>query len=119
MSIKAIVIDDSNDIKRVFVELLQFNNIQVVGTGSNGREAAELYQKLKPDVVFMDAMMPRYDGFYGLEKIREQDPKSIVFLVTGSINVEDKLDNCNATAILPKPIDMSMIMDTIGRFCMH
>ncbi|MDE1763033.1 MAG: response regulator [Thaumarchaeota archaeon] len=79
MSIRAIVIDDSSDVKRVFVELFQLNNIQVVGTGSNGREAAELYQKLRPDVVFMDAMMPKYDGFYGLEKIREHDPKSSVF----------------------------------------
>lgn len=117
MGITALVVDDNKDVQKVFVELLQFNGITVIGTGSNGKEASELYKKLEPDIVFIDAIMPKYNGFYGLEKIREYDPESVVVLVTGSINVETELDNCNATAILPKPINMDKIMSVVNKFC--
>ncbi|MGI0058763.1 MAG: response regulator [Nitrosotalea sp.] len=119
MGIRAIVIDDNKDIQNVFAELLYFNNVDVVGKGSNGQEAVELYKKLHPDIVFIDAMMPKYNGFYGLEKIREYDPKSTIVLVTGSINVEDEIDGCGASAILPKPIDMIKIMNVVKKFCIH
>ena len=115
----AIVIDDNKDLLDVFVELLQLNGIDVIGSGVNGKEAVELYQKLHPDVVFIDALMPKYDGFYGLKKIRECNPNALVFLVTGSANIEKKLDGCTATAILEKPINMSKIMNAVNRFCTH
>jgi len=119
MVIKAIVVDDNKDILQVFVELLQISKIEVVGTGKNGKEAAELYQKHRPDVVFMDADMPTYDGLYGLAKIREYDPESTIVLVTGSINVENELDNCNANAVLPKPINMDKIMSVVNKFAIQ
>ncbi len=117
MVIKAIVIDHDKDLQKTFVELLRANDIEVMETGSNGKVAYELYKKFHPDIVFMDARMPKYDGFYGLEKIREYDPKSVIVLVNGSINVDRELSTCNATAILSKPISMYRIMDVVNKFC--
>lgn len=111
--LRAIVVDDNKDVRDVFTELLQFSGVRVVGNGKNGKEGYELYRMLHPDVVFMDAMMDEYDGFYGIQKIQEFDPNARVVLVTGSINVEEKLEGCSATAILEKPIDMGKIMDLI------
>ncbi len=119
MGITAIVVDNDKDVKDVFVELLHYSNISVIATGSNGKEAAELYQKHRPDFVFMDVMMPEYNGFYGLEKIREYDIKAKVILVTGSINVENEIDNCDATAILPKPISMNKVIEIVNQFYVH
>lgn len=119
MKINAIVIDDNDDIRDVFAELLQIYDIDVMGTGCNGKEAVELYQKHKPDVVFMDVVMPEYDGFYGLKNIKEYDPNAIVVLVTGSVNVETQLDNCNATATIAKPIDIDKIKSVVNKFCIH
>ncbi len=45
----------------------------------------DLYKKHQPDVVFVDALMPEFDGFYGLEKIRENYSNTVV-MVTGSID---------------------------------
>lgn len=117
MSLDAIVVDDDRSVRSVFAELLQIANLNVVGTGANGKEAYELYQKLRPDVVFIDALMPEYDGFYGLDRIKEYDPNAVVVMVTGSLNVDDRLDACSATAVLPKPIDMNKIMNVVNRFC--
>ena len=119
MEIKALVVDDNRDVRGVFTELLQIANIRVVGTGTNGKEAAHLYQKLRPDIVFMDALMPDYDGFYGLDKIREHDPHAVVVIVSGSLNVEERLDKCNASAVLPKPIDMVKVIDAVRRLCIN
>ena len=91
MGIRALVVEDDKDVKDVFVELLQLSKDDVIGKGSNGKEAIELYKKLHPDIVFIDVLMPEYDGFYGLEKIKEYDPKAIVVMVTGSENSEEKL----------------------------
>lgn len=117
MSIRAIVVDDDSGVRSVFTELLKIAKLDVIGTGKNGREAAELYKELRPDVVFIDALMPEYDGFYGLQKIKECNPDAVVVMVTGSINVDDRIDGCGATAVLPKPIEMDKIIKVVNCFC--
>lgn len=119
MGINAIVVDDNKELRTCFVELLQFSKINVIDTGRNGKEATELYQKHRPDIVFMDVHMPEYDGFYGLKKIKEYDPNAVVVLVSGSINVEEKSEEYGATAILPKPFNMNNIMEVVNKLCIH
>lgn len=119
MTVTAIVVDDNTDVQNVFVELLYFSGINVIGQGSNGKEALELFKKLSPDIVFMDVMMPKYDGFYGLKKIREHDPNARVVLVTASINVETDMKECNATAVISKPIDMKKVESIINKACVY
>ena len=89
--IRAIIVDDDKDTVLLFSELLQSNNIQVVGTGYNGQDAAFLYQKLKPDIVFLDVIMPVYDGVYGLKKIREINPDSVVVMTTDKMTISTQL----------------------------
>ncbi len=117
MNVKALVIDDNKDVREVIVELLQFCNVEVIGTGSNGKGAAELYRSLRPDIVFMDVLMPEYDGFYGLEKIRECDPTALVVFMTASDGVEERLASCKDSHILTKPIDLNKLQILIERFC--
>lgn len=119
MVFSAIVIDDNRDLRTCFVELLEFNNIKVIETGRNGKEAVELYQKHRPDIVFMDIEMPEYDGQYGLKKIKEFDPNAAVVLVSGSVNVEEKFEEYGATAVLPKPFNMIQIKEMVNRLCVH
>jgi DNA-binding NtrC family response regulator len=119
MVFSAIVIDDNRDLRTCFVELLEFNNIKVIETGRNGKEAAELYQKHRPDIVFMDIEMPEYNGLYGLKKIKEFDPNAAVVLVSGSVNVEEKFEAYGATAVLPKPFNMIQIKEMVNRLCVH
>ena len=52
--ITSIVIDDDLDTVELFSEYLEIKGIHVVGKGYDGKEAVELYQKLKPDVIFLD-----------------------------------------------------------------
>jgi two-component system, chemotaxis family, protein-glutamate methylesterase/glutaminase len=59
MAVKVLVVDDSGFFRRRVSEILSADpNIQVIGTATNGREAIEQAQALKPDVITMDYEMP-------------------------------------------------------------
>ncbi len=113
----AIVIDDEEDVRDVFSECLPLFDVEVLAKGSDGKEAVELYKKFQPEIVLMDVLMPKYDGLYGLEKIREIDPNAKIIIITASIDgeIEKKLVKENASAIIWKPFDMEKVQKTVER----
>lgn len=115
--VTSIVVDDDFDTVEVFSEYLELKDIDVVGKAYNGKEAVDLYQKLKPDVVFLDVLMPDYDGFYALEKIRQLNRDSKVIMVTASLTAqtEDLLKELNASAVIYKPYDIDNVIETVHR----
>jgi len=117
--IRAVVVDDDKETVSLFSEILSSNNIEVVGKGYNGQEAAFLYQKLKPDVVFLDVMMPVYDGIYGISKIREMNPNAIVIITTNqmTINTQIALNKLRPSAIVKEPIDVNEIIKKVNQLC--
>lgn len=114
VKIKAIVVDDDSDVREIFIELLQMNDIQVVANGINGKEAVELYKIHHPDFVFLDYLMPEYDGLYAIEKIREFDPNGKIILVSGSHFERNALGD-TVKAIIKKPIEISEIFKAINK----
>ena len=115
--ITAIVIDDDKDTVSVLCDFLQIKGVNVIGRGYNGLEAAEIYKKLRPDVVFLDVMMEGYDGIYGLEKIKEIHKDAIVIMVTAdmTVNTHDRLITLDASSIVYKPYDINEIMHLLGK----
>lgn len=115
--IKVIVIDDEHDVSEVLCEFLKIKGIEVVGRGKNGKEAFSLYQNLRPDVVLMDLVMPKYDGFYGIEKIRNFDPKSRIMIISASLThiYIQKLLKMNVDSISLKPYDLNNIIEVIHK----
>ena len=113
----AIVVDDEKDVLDVFCEYLNVKDINVLATGNNGLDAVNLYKRFKPDVVLMDLIMPQYDGFYGLEKIRQYDPNSKVIIFSASLTPEyiKILREMKASAITQKPYDMDLVIKLIGK----
>ena len=107
----AIVIDDDDDAVELFSDYLENKGVKVVGKANDGKEGFELYKKLKPDVVFLDVIMPKYDGFYTLSKIREINPEAKIIMVTGDFSPETKkkLKEMKATDIIYKPYDEKAI----------
>jgi len=110
-----IVVDDNKDIVSSLSELLEIYGINVVGKGYNGLEGVELYNKIHPDAVLLDLMMPEYDGLYALKEIRKIDPKSTILIVTGgtlqSMRVE--VEALQPNKIISKPIDVNSLVQTI------
>ena len=113
--IRVVVIEDDHDGAEVLAECLRIKGIDVLEKGYNGLEAVQLYKKLKPDFVLLDMLMPFYDGFYGLRKILEFDPKAKVIIVSASIDQDEKekLTNLGASAIVSKPYEIDALIGAL------
>ena len=57
-------------------------DIHVMGEASNGQEAIEMTETLKPDVLIMDIMMPRMNGIQAAENIREMKLPTYILLLS-------------------------------------
>ena len=90
MNETAIVIDDDELVNESLTNLLEFMEIKVVGRGYDGMEAVNLYSKFNPDFSLIDISMPKYDGFYAIEKIQLISKNAKLFAITGDITGDTK-----------------------------
>ncbi len=82
MSRRALVADDSMMMRRMVRDTLLSDGWEIVGEAANGHEAAEQYDKLRPDVVTLDIVMPGVDGMEALRRILRSDPNAKVVVVS-------------------------------------
>lgn len=115
--ITAVVIDDDKATARVFAEYLELLGIKIIFIGYDGKTAVEIYQKYRPDIVFLDLVMPEYDGIYALTEIRNLDQNAKVIITSADLHTINStmLASLNITDILVKPFDIDKIKATIEK----
>lgn len=120
MLIRAVVVDDEKDTLQLFSDLLTSNGIKVVGKGYNGQDAVFLYQKLKPDILFLDILMPVHDGIYALKNIRDSHPEAKIIAIYDKLSVgkEIELNRLKPSEIIREPIDVDDILRKTHKLCM-
>ena len=82
MSLKHMIVDDSNIIRSKITRTLSQHNMEVVATASNGEEAISLFALNKPDVVTMDLTMPRMDGLECIRALRKLNAQVHILVVS-------------------------------------
>ena len=85
-----LIVDDTSYTRIVLRRILEPEGFTIVGEASDGLEAIDMYQKLKPMVVIMDIIMPEMDGIEALKRIRAKDPRANVVMCS-SIGQEKML----------------------------
>ncbi len=81
--IRIIVVDDQAIIRSgLGAFLLAYNELQLVGEASDGEEAIQLCEIVRPDVVLMDLKMPNMDGITATRVIRQRWPETKVIILT-------------------------------------
>lgn len=112
MNGSVILIDDDEDILDLLSEYLLLEDFNIMGIGTDGLQAVNLYAKLKPDFVIMDIAMPNYDGLYGLEHIKKIDSNATVIVLTGNSDesVTQKIIQLEPTVILEKPYPVEKLV---------
>jgi PAS domain S-box-containing protein len=105
---RILVVDDLADARTLLVNMLEPLGFELAQAG-NGREAVELAQTLKPDLILMDVVMPEMDGYQAIAQLRqtagfEQLPIIVVSASASHIDRATSLAK-GASAFLPKPIE--------------
>ena len=111
MVLTSIVVDDDPNTVEVFSDYLEILGMKVIGRGANGNDAVELYKVLKPDVVFIDIMMPETDGVLAIEMIQmfHKDAKIAAVTADTSDETTEILNKLGVKAIVHKPFDPDTI----------
>jgi NarL family two-component system response regulator LiaR len=90
--IRVLIVDDHAMLRRGLRFFLKgFDDLELVGEGSSGKEALALCAETEPDVILMDMVMPEMDGAKTTEMIREQFPQVQVIALT-SFQEEDLIE---------------------------
>ena len=115
MTIRTILVDDEKlAIKGLQLRLEPFEDVEIIGTCANGREAIRKIKTEKPDLVFLDIQMPGFDGFSVVKGVMEIEPPLFVF-VTAYEEHAIRAFEANAVNYLMKPVDADRLADTIER----
>lgn len=115
---KVLVVDDALFMRATMSNLLKKWGLDVVGEASNGREAVELYEQLRPDLVTMDITMPVMSGIEAVKAIVTQyeDAKVIMVTALGQQKlIREAIEN-GAKDFVTKPFDpiqLRMVVDKL------
>lgn len=90
MSVRVLVVDDTEHVRQMMGAMLKIQGFEVVGEAGNAKEALELATQGKPDVVVLDFRMPEVDGITTTRWLLEQDADRAVVMYSAYLTEEDK-----------------------------
>ena len=115
MTIRTILVDDESlAIQGLQLRLEAHEDIEIIDTCTNGREAIRSIKTHKPDLVFLDIQMPGFDGFSVVQGLMEVEPPLFVF-VTAYQDHAIRAFDAQATDYLMKPVEEARLADTLDR----
>ena len=115
MTIRTILVDDESlAIQGMQLRLEPHEDIEIIETCLNGREAIRAIKTHKPDLVFLDIQMPGFDGFSVVQGLMEVEPPLFVFVTAYSDHALRAFE-ADAVDYLMKPVDPDRLADTIER----
>ena len=117
--IKVLLVDDSKTIRSTAESLLKKTGCNVV-TAEDGFDALSMVVKEDPDIIFIDVMMPRLDGYETCSMIRsnEQYSDTPIVMLSSKSSFCDKAkgDVVGADAYLTKPFAREELVDAINKY---
>ena len=114
--IKVLLADDEQGMRLIIRKFLdKSGGFEIIGEATNGKEALELYENNKPDVIFMDVEMDVMDGLTAAKEIAEIDPRCRIIFATAHDKYALEAFKIYAFDYLIKPFDMDRVMSTLDK----
>jgi CheY-like chemotaxis protein len=112
-----LIVEDEQALCDLLADVLEGEGY-VVRKSGNGLDALHLIRERRPNLIFLDMMMPVMDGWQFLEELRA-NPKWAdipVVLMTAVYDMSSLETRTGARAILSKPFDIELIIEAVGLF---
>ncbi len=115
---KILIVDDRWSNRLIVISMLSSLGFQLT-EAVDGEEALQKISAFKPDLVIMDLVMPKMDGFETIDKLRQSPQWQSLKIVASSASVFNKdrqrSIDVGADSFLPKPIEKNKLMETLQR----
>ena len=115
---KIMIIDDNKEFVKLLAMFLNSQtDMEVVATANDGKNAVNIINTTKPDILLLDIIMPEKDGLSILEDIvkdeKNERPTTIVMSAIGQEKVTQKAISLGATYYVVKPFDMATLTERL------
>ena len=114
---RVLVVDDAAFMRKMVTDALSGGGHEIVGEASNGAEAVQRFQELRPDVMTLDITMPEKDGLEALGEIISLDPGAKV-LMCSALGQESKVIESiqkGAKDFVVKPFQPAQLLEAVGK----
>ena len=106
---KVLIVEDESEIATTIAEVLDFEGYRVA-VARDGVHAFEQLPRFKPDLILLDLMMPRMNGFEVLERLREERCVTPVVVVSANQGYDADL---KVAGKVRKPFGLQQLLDAV------
>lgn len=114
---KILICDDSILARKQIKDVIATIGEPAIFEASDGQSAIDIYKNEKPNLVFLDIVMPKKDGNIAIEEIMAFDPNAIIIIVS-SVGTQSQLKcalEAGATDFIQKPFSKEQIIEAIQK----
>jgi two-component system chemotaxis response regulator CheY len=114
---RVLIVDDARCQADHTARLLEADGLEVVGTVGDGHDAVEAFDRLDPDLVTMDLLLPSCNGVEAVRQIRALDPEARVLVTSArgqEVLVMEALQ-AGARDFVLKPVDRERLLHALKR----
>jgi len=117
MGLRVLIVDDALFMRNMLKEVMAKIGFEVVGEAADGVEAVEQYQRLHPDLVTMDIVMPKKSGIEALQEICREDPAARVVMCSamGQESLILEAVQSGARDFIVKPFKEDKVIEVVRR----
>lgn len=117
MKARVLVVDDAIFMRKMVSDILEGNEMEIVGEADTGALAVEKYKELRPDLVTMDIIMPEMNGIDAVKQIMSLDAQAKIVMCSAlgqQALVQDALA-AGAKDFLIKPFNPSRVIEVVSK----
>ncbi|HZA60308.1 MAG TPA: response regulator transcription factor [Actinomycetota bacterium] len=104
MSPRVLVVDDTEHVRTMLVDILKLYGFDVVGEAASGAQAVTVANDMRPDIIVMDYKMPGQDGVEATREIRSSIPDQRVILYSAFLSreLQEQARDAGVAVCVPK-----------------
>jgi CheY-like chemotaxis protein len=116
---KTVLIVDDSETNRLLLGAILSKYDLSIHYAEDGEEAVRMFHEHKPDIIFIDHLMPKKNGADALYEIKHSDPNVIGILISALATTEDIktiFEHSGAEEFIPRPFQSSTIVGMLKKY---